>query len=442
MASRGPHMKPKTLWNARLLSTVLACCVSCIAYSQILTPLVMPRFHDEGLSLADRIASTSFGDSQTYGVYADRWLKHGAFQMADGTPALKHMPGFPVVLALFETVFASINVFRIVQIVTFYTALYLFLVSTPADTPRTAITLTAPLLTFNPMLIKHFTAVMSDVLFSMFVLCVAFLLQRRDSDTRAFAYAGLAFGIAVYIRESALPMMLAVGLAYVAHNSRLYPKRVPVMVGVFFVVLAPWVIRNYAVSGRFILLTTKSSDLFYSSSIPLKTDVYRPFSNSDYDYANLYKTHSTAAVDDPIRRGVSNYVSHPKEQIVSMVIKTLALFDKPAVGRRPTQPGLSTARRIFDVGFLVVHVGLILLGAVLAFTPANQFLYLPYLIAAQYLQALFLWSEPRYLMPLYPFLIVNALVWYARQLNRWNDRTFRHARARGSFSPPDAVLRS
>ena len=72
-----------------------------------------------------------------------------------------------------------------------------------------------------------------------------------------------------------------------------------------------------------------------------------------------------------------------------------------------------------NVVFYAFHIGIILLGVMLSFTARNNpFVFLPYWISAQYLQALFFWSEHRYLMPFYSLLILIALSWYWKRLIR------------------------
>ena len=82
-----------------------------------------------------------------------------------------------------------------------------------------------------------------------------------------------------------------------------------------------------------------------------------------------------------------------------------------------------------NVVFFAFHFGVILFGVILSFSPGNNpMIVLPYWIAAQYLQSLFFWSEHRYLMPFYPFLILIALSWY------WNFWQQRQAGSRNSVS--------
>ena len=77
--------------------------------------------------------------------------------------------------------------------------------------------------------------------------------------------------------------------------------------------------------------------------------------------------------------------------------------------------------------FYAFHIGIILMGVVLSFSGRhNSLIFLPYWIAAQYFQSLSFWSEHRYLMPFYPFLILLALSWY---WSRWEGGLSATARA-------------
>jgi hypothetical protein len=159
------------------------------------------------------------------------------------------------------------------------------------------------------------------------------------------------------------------------------------------------------------------------SSFPLSTEHYRPFGGG-YDYEALYADRRTTASLDPIREGLKNYVSRPKEQVASAILKTVALFDVQAILRRPLSGWVGIGSAVVNAILSIFQIGVILLGVLLVFRMhSNPFPYLPHLITVQYLQALFLWSEPRYLMPFYAFLVPITLAWYA---NRWKSFAQRH----------------
>jgi hypothetical protein len=287
-------------------------------------------------------------------------------------------------------------------------------------------------MTLHPMMVKHFSGVMSDILFSSLLLWVASALWKEDPNKKEFLYVGVLLGLAVYIRESAFPLMVMIGGAYLMKDKKYYLKPVILMTITFVIVLTPWMIRNYIHAKQFIPLTTKSTILFYYYSIPLTTELYAPFSWTDeetgYNYPKLYAVYDAGKQSDStlIRDAIHNYLSEPKRQVVSMLLKTVALFGKPDLLKpallAKTFSGAGQLGLIaINLGYYVFHVGVILLGICLSFRlQSNPFIYLPYLIAAQYIQALLFWSESRYLMPFYPFLIILALAWW------WNKRNTKY----------------
>ena len=265
----------------------------------------------------------------------------------------------------------------------------------------------------HPLMAQLFTAIMSDILFTSLLLWIAFVLYRPDPSEWNFLCVGLLFGVAVYLRESAFVFLFALGLAYLVKDTRKYLRPVGVMVCMFVLLLSPWVVRNYVRTGRVIPLTTKGTNLIYISSFPLTTKFYRPLTDN-YDYANADKRYAPLEPGSSgIREAVRNYVSQPRAQLISTALKTIALLNKPAVLQRPLSHPVQIALNAFNAMYFVFHMFVILAGVVLVFSRHGRaFPYLPYLIAAQYAQALLLWTEPRYLVPFYPFLIVLALTWY------------------------------
>ncbi len=401
-------------WDRRLLILALCAALVCMGYAIVLTPYVMPNFYDASLPLAERLESTSMGDSDTYGRYADGLLNQGAFQRTEGVPALKHMPGLPLILAVSYAASGSLDGFRVFQALFFFASLYCFLVRIRDRIPPLVLTATVVIMALHPMLAQHFTAVMSDILFTSMLLWTAVVLDKPQPGYREFVGAGLLLGLAVYIRESAFVFMAAVALAYLIKDVRAHFTPVVAMGCVFVAMLSPWAVRNYVHTQEFIPLTTKARTLFYYYSIPLTTAVYRPFGG--YDFVEVNRRFGEKLPANPVAAGIRNYISHPKEQLTSGALKTLALFGSPGMLRRPLSRVATIALTAFHLAAAVFHVAVILFGVLLAFSRRSRpFPYLPYLIGAQYVQALFLWSESRYLMPFYPFVIMMALTWYVHQ---------------------------
>jgi hypothetical protein len=451
--------------TGRRLAFVLFCCgVFVLLSSATLATYVMPRVDNDQMPLAERIRSPKFGDSYGYGKYAEGMLQHRALRDIDGTPILKHMPGFSLLVALTFKTFGSVRPLLVVQVLFLFVSLYFFLLRVRDGFPAAAVMATPILIALHPSTIKHSSGVMTDLFFGSMLLWAAFLLWKKQPSTRDFCAVGAVFGLAVYVRESALPLMLMTALAYLLKDRRTYLRRVALMVCVCMAMLSPWAIRNQRLMNDFIPLTTKSSDLFYYSSIPLTREVYDPLGaglqESGYDYEKLYEIYDQEVQrwaggasepgqivsrgrsepvgprepkalkevynswadrplpDSPIREGLWNYYSRPTEQLSSLLLKTAAFFNKPAVLADLAGTSLSALLVVGNIVFYAFHISIILLGVALSFRAKdNPFVFLPYWIVAMYIQALLLWSEERYLMPFYPFLVLIALSWYSR---RWH----------------------
>lgn len=447
------------------LALVLFCCgVYVLLSSATLATYVMPRADNDQVPLAERLRSPKFGDSYGYGKYAAGILQHGALRDIDGKPVLKHMPGLPLLVALTFKTFGSVRPLLVFQVLFLFVSLYFFLLKVRDGFPAAAVMATPIIIALHPSTIKHSSGVMTDLFFGSSLLWAALLLWKKQPTTRDFCAVGAVFGLAVYLRESALPLMMMTGLAYLIKDRRIYFTRVALMICVAMAMLSPWAIRNHRLTHELIPLTTKSSDLFYYYSIPLTRDVYDPlgagFQESGYDYEKSYEIYDQEVQrwaggasepgrivspgrsepfeprepakplkevynswadrplpDSPIREGLWNYYSRPTEQLSSLLLKTAAFFNKPAVLADLAGTSFSALLVAGNIVFYAFHIGIILLGVVLSFRAKdNPFVFLPYWIVAMYIQALLFWSEERYLMPFYPFLVLIALSWYSR---RW-----------------------
>lgn len=445
----------------RLALVVTVCCLFVLVGSFPFQTYMMPELHNDQLSLSERIRSSKFGDSVGYGRLAEGILQHGELRELDGTPILKHMPALPLIIAVNFSSFGTVQPFMLFQILFLFLSLFFLLDRIRGQFPSIAVVAVPILIAVHPQTIKHSAGVMSDLLYGSILLWVVFLLWKRLPGYRDFLLAGVVLGVAVYVRESAFPLMLGTGLAYVIKDRRCYLGPAILMGCTFLAVLSPWVVRNYLVAGKLIPLTAKSWDMFYYDSFPLTTELYRPFGpgfqEGGYNYDKLFELYErevqpwdnqqgSRSLDpgsdtanqsptrwsnrfnpwanrplppSPIKEGLRNYLTRPGEQVTSLLLKSVALFNKPPILEQLAYTRLAGLLVAVNIAFYLVHAGTILFGVVLAFSSRNPFIYLPYWIVAQYFQAIFFWSEHRYLMPFYPLLILISLTWFC---NRWNRR--------------------
>ncbi len=459
MSSATATESGRGLTRGRLAGLVSCCCLFVLAGSFAFQSYVMPQLGNDDLSIAERMRSGKFGDTYGYGMLAEGILEHGRLSQPDGTPIVKHMLAIPLLVAASFRAFDTLRPLMVFQVVFLFVSLFFLLDKVKDGFPPFAIALTPILIAAHPQTIKHASAMVSDMTLASMLLWVVFVLWNRSPGYREFFKVGVILGLAVYIREAAFPIMLMTALAYVVRDFRRYIGPAAVMGCVFLALLSPWTVRNYRVTGEFIPLTTKSTDLFYHSSIPLTPRQYVPFGpgfqEGGYDYPQLYVAYHREALArglpvpeiapptgdpgehswlgeiydpwrarplpaSPLIEGMKNYMFQPAEQALSFVLKTIALFNKPPILSQLASSPLAPVLVAGNIAFYAFHVGVILLGVVLSFTARhNPFVFLPYWIAAQYAQSLLFWSEHRYLMPFYPLLILIALTFY---WNLWKDR--------------------
>ena len=121
--------------------------------------------------------------------------------------------------------------------------------------------LAASFVSFYPLLLLYTGHLLSETLVIMLIALTLWLIWvLRDHAALWFAPIGIVLGLATLTRETALPIAVLVGVwTFAIRRSEPWLRRcLPGLVMLAFVVLtiAPWVIRNYMVLGRFVPLTT------------------------------------------------------------------------------------------------------------------------------------------------------------------------------------------
>ncbi len=113
-----------------------------------------------------------------------------------------------------------------------------------------------------PALVVHAHTLWSETLFAVLVtaslLGVVHVEQRRDWGVAALT--GLGFGVAALTREVALPVAAVCAIWWLAsarpEQRRLARSQGVLMLGVALLVILPWSVRNYALFGRVIPVST------------------------------------------------------------------------------------------------------------------------------------------------------------------------------------------
>lgn len=203
---------------------------------------------------------------------------HGFVVHAGGAPTLYRPPGYPYLLAAVFTAtgFSRTAVYVLQVVFDILTALLVFRLGDRLFGRREAIAAMA-LYAVYPFNAAYSVRILTEAPFTLLLLAGLVLLAEGMTRRQAawFAAAGAVLGLATLFRTSILyyvlsllPAGLAAGLlAGRRRDARALPFAV--LVAVAAVALAPWVLRNYEVTGRIPLLGTGNGyNLWLGNHLP------------------------------------------------------------------------------------------------------------------------------------------------------------------------------
>lgn len=196
------------------------------------------------------------GDEGYY-IQAARQLASG-----NGFPGSQRPPGFPaVVAAVFAVVGKNFTAARFLQIAISLAAIPLvFGLVRPRHGARAAL-LSSAVVAFHPTLVHYSILLWAEPLATTLLLLVLWLLDRFDraGDELSLAAAGVALGAAVLVREMVV-YFAAVVAAWAALRPPARPlsgtRRAAVVALSVAIIVLPWSARNWALHGRFVLVST------------------------------------------------------------------------------------------------------------------------------------------------------------------------------------------
>lgn len=217
------------------------------------------------------------GDAEGYWELAKNLVHHHRFEIYDPPRQIMRMPGFPALLAACMSVFGeNWMAFRVVLAAVGTAACGLVYVLGLQLFDRPTALLAAALAAFSPVMIGFSELVLSETLFAATLLISVIALVWYDGCRRAArpgsgvcwlqaAAAGVAIGLATYVRPSWLPVAgLAAVLALLASRGRrsAWIEAGLIVAGVT-VALAPWAWRNYQVTGHVVVTTLWAGPSLY-----------------------------------------------------------------------------------------------------------------------------------------------------------------------------------
>lgn len=194
-----------------------------------------------------------------YFLIARNYLHTGSLFLGDPSSPVRYWafrpPIYPLFIAgVYQATNGSIAAFVVAEAIVSTLSVWLVHHATQRLAGPRAALLAAALYAFFPYAFFHDTQLQETVLY-VFLSLAAFVLVLRavERDSRPlFFLAGLVAGLAILTRvsHSAVVLFTSLGLFFFARRAR---RAIPWLVVGTVVTLAPWVIRNGRITGRYVL---------------------------------------------------------------------------------------------------------------------------------------------------------------------------------------------
>ncbi len=303
-----------------------------------------------GVRLARGEAGFWEGSYDFYFVLARKIVAEHSF-CYDATTCAYWTPGYPLFLALATWGTRAFVALAVAQSLVGAGTCYCVFKLAERWFDRRAGLLAGWLCAVYPYFVVHDTALQETSLFTFLVALGTWLLVKDSPPLRSgCGFAGAVFGAAVLVRPTILPFVILAGV-WLCFRGDLNLK--PRLAGAavfslaFGLMVAPWMLRNQFVVGRFVLGIRTGHSLWIGNnpdtfshyptgSIDRSTDAARArwTAAEQAEFARVSKS-ETAQDDWYFQRAVSFIKTHPGETVVGAVRKNLAGFSwrlNPAKG--------------------------------------------------------------------------------------------------------------
>ena len=283
-----------------------------------------------------------------------------------------------------------------------------------------------------PNLIFHTAVILTETLFVFLALAAVLLLVALPADAqrvgwRRLAAFGAIVGLSALVRPISLAFLpvLIVVLAVAGAGWRNVLRAVVVAAGAVAVVLAPWTVRNTRQTGSFVAISTNLGDNLCMSRHPGATGGFQ-----SSDACTVRATGATTAEREVevnntnVRRAAHFVRAHPATEAKLVVLRAYHSLENDYDGLAASESYgsnhfiPSALRRaleiVADVAFFLALV-LSVLG-VPAFMTRHRPWRLFFLLAglALAVQPLIFFGDPRFHVPVMPFMAVFAAVTLCR----------------------------
>jgi competence protein ComGC len=390
----------------------------------------------------------SIGRADNYHSLAKNLSRgHGYRFTPETSLTLMREPGYPYVLSFLVDEFDDYYLAAValnVLITTLSALLVAHLaryISNEAFVPLIA----ALLYSFHPGVLIAELRIGVEIPFIFLLLCFFTILRRALESQRVldFCKVGLALGLTCYVRSTALlfPPFL---MLYTFWRERTFRAllamavRVAVVMGVTFLVLTPWIVRNYQLVGEFVpTASVQGVAMQVGNYICTHADGRRTFKDLDDDAADV-RNEIAKREGYHFVEGYYQFFFDPhdevkfnrelNQQVVQQYVHSPATFAKCASENvfNFWFTGKNTKATLINMVIQLPYMLLALVGVFMVYRSADRTLLGPMVLFIGYSVAVYapIHAQARYSVPLVPILAMLAAVPIARLVGRFiSDRS-------------------
>lgn len=416
-ASAMMQVRPALGWIALIIAT--------IALNTLVTFYVIPKAHNSFHQLYNQ---DEYADG--YDQLATNLVNGNGYRFfPDTARTLMREPGYPVVLAgIFYLFGVSLVAVKAVNVCLALTTAYIISVLARIVLEKRLLTIGAPIIfLFHPGTLIGESRGASETLFTFLLTLFVFTLYRalRSDKYSSYVISGIVLGLAVLVRSTPilLPIVLLAYLFVYHRQGRRATRNITyagVLVVVMSVVISPWVIRNFALTGKLVptasvvgvsaqtglyISTHHSSDshrvdreaaeernqLAYELGLPFKSGYYQYFyaSGDELKFSDFL-----------LKRVMHEYAMHPT---LFLRIASLNLFNFWCGGKAA---GSIVLNAIIQFPYVVFAI----IGIVASVGQRRFYVIAPLVLLITYIAAISvpILAQARYSVPIIPFLAILA----------------------------------
>lgn len=326
----------------------------------------------------------------------------------DGTPCVYFPPFYPFFLSLIYKLFDhSYLAVRVIQsIIGGLTCVFIYLIAKKICTIKVGLFSALISIVYPPFIKSAELLITESFITFIMVLIVFYLLEIQEgAGLKKCAILGLLLGISLLTKPMMLLFPFFIIPVFIYSNRMRLSKmlgKYSIVLLFFGLVISPWVIRNYAIHHKFLLVSTHGGITLYSSYCPPNGIFGMNATIDDPVVMGASKISSpTLASDFLIKKTISFILSNPGKVFRLEFKKILYLwapFDWEIVGGRWFNFIYVIALPFFAVGFL--------------FAVRRLRIFYPILVPIVYFQimTLIFYGSPRFRLLMEPYLFILAIV--------------------------------